>query len=289
MDSIVGQMLDNYELRTKGDYVNAMKEVVQEIALSALAGSDFFDHAAFYGGTALRIFYGVDRYSEDLDFSLMKKEPFQLGDYFNVLENTFSSLGMTFKVHSKEKNEDSSIQSAFLKGSTLEHLILIGVSPEISRHIQQNEVLKIKFEIDVDPPAFASYDFKHRLLPSPYRARLYDKGSLFAGKLHAVLARNWKNRFKGRDLYDYLYYVATNTMPNLEHLKARLVESDKWCESEPFGMEDLHALLSRRFDEIDFLDAKKDVVNFIRNPKELDLWGKEFFGDVTDSFFQRNG
>ena len=288
MDSIVGQMFDNYELRTKDDYVNAMKEVVQEIALSALAGSDFFDHAAFYGGTALRIFYGMNRYSEDLDFSLMRKESFQIGNYFKVLEETFSSLGMTFKVHSKEKDEDSTIQSAFLKGNTLEHLILIGVGPEISQRIQRNEVLKIKFEIDVEPPAFASYDFKYRLLPSPYRVRLYDKGSLFAGKLHAVLVRNWKNRFKGRDLYDYLFYIAMNTMPNLEHLKARLVESGKWCESEPLGMEDLHALLSRRFDEIDFLDAKKDVVNFIGNPMELDLWSKEFFEDVTDSFFQRN-
>lgn len=287
MNSIVSQMLERYDCRTREDYLNALKEIAQEIALCALAETDFFSHAAFYGGTALRIFYGLERYSEDLDFSLMKKEDFRLESYFSALEQTFASLGMSFKVFSKVKNAESTIQSAFLKGGTLEHMLLIGAPSEISRHIQHNESLKIKFEIDIDPPAFADFEFKHRLLPFPYRVRLYDKGSLFAGKLHAVLARDWKNRIKGRDLFDYLFYVASETRPNLLHLRERLVASGKWHADKPLAMEDLRCLLLQRFNELDFSKAKEDVLSFVGNPASLDLWSREFFVSVTDDFFAR--
>lgn len=285
MDSIISQMLDNYKLDTKTDYYNALKEIVQEIALCALAETDFFDHVAFYGGTALRIFYGLNRYSEDLDFSLMKKEEFNLEKYFSSLENCFSSYGMSFDAQLKEKNVDSTIQSAFLKGNTLEHTLLIEMSPELSKHIQKNESLKIKLEVDIEPPALASYEFKNRLLPTPYKVRLYDKGSLFAGKLHAILARGWKNRIKGRDFYDYLYYIGTKTVPNLKHLRERLIESKKWKKEEPLTMKDLKQLLLERFDGVDFAKAKSDVLGFVRNPRELDLWSKDFFISVTVDYF----
>ena len=285
MDSIISQMLDNYKLDTKTDYYNALKEIVQEIALCALAETDFFDHVAFYGGTALRIFYGLNRYSEDLDFSLMKKEEFNLEKYFSSLENCFSSYGMSFDAQLKEKNVDSTIQSAFLKGNTLEHTLLIEMSPELSKHIQKNESLKIKLEVDIEPPALASYEFKNRLLPTPYKVRLYDKGSLFAGKLHAILARGWKNRIKGRDFYDYLYYIGTKTFPNLKHLRERLIESKKWKKEEPLTMKDLKQLLLERFEGVDFENAKNDVLGFVRNPRELDLWSKDFFISVTVDYF----
>ena len=285
MNSVISQMLERYKLETKEDYYNALKEIVQEIALSALADIDFFEHAAFYGGTALRIFYGLNRYSEDLDFSLMKKEEFHLENYFSALKNCFFSLGMSFSVENKEKNIDTTIQSAFLKGNTLEHMLLIEMSPELSRHIQKNENLKIKMEVDVDPPALANYEFKKRVLPTPYQVRLYDKPSLFAGKLHAILARGWKNRIKGRDFYDYLYYVGTKTAPNLNHLRERLIESDKWQKDVPLTMKDLHALLINRMETVDFDNAKEDVLGFVKNPKELDMWDKDFFISITDDYF----
>lgn len=285
LNSIISQMLDNRKLDTKLDYYNALKEVVQEIALCALAETDFFEHAAFYGGTALRIFYGLNRYSEDLDFSLMKKENFNFEKYFSPMENFFSSYGMSFEVQRKEKNSDSTIQSAFLKGNTLEHMLLIEMAPEFSQYVQKNESLKIKLEVDIDPPALANYEFKNRILPTPYRVRLYDKSSLFAGKLHAVLARGWRNRIKGRDFYDYLFYIGTKTVPNLDHLKERLIESNKWQKEKLLTMNELQNLLLDRFAVVDFENAKQDVIGFIKNPKELDLWNKDFFIKVTQDYF----
>ncbi len=286
MTSVISQMLERYKLETKEDYYNALKEIVQEIALSALADTDFFEHAAFYGGTALRIFYGLNRYSEDLDFSLMKKEDFHLENYFVALKNCFSSLGMSFSVENKEKSVESTIQSAFLKGNTLEHMLLIEMSPELSRHIQKNENLKIKMEVDVNPPALASYEFKKRVFPTPYQVRLYDKPSLFAGKLHAILARGWKNRIKGRDFYDYLYYIGTRTMPNLNHLRERLVESEKWERDRPLSMKELQTLLINRIETVDFENARLDVLGFVKNPKELELWDRDFFISITKDYFE---
>lgn len=283
MNSLIEQMLKRYHLQSKEDYINALKEVVQEIALSALAKSDFFDHAAFYGGTALRIFYGLDRFSEDLDFSLIEKKDFDLSKYFKVLEETFKLYNLSFKVLKKDKTNDSNIQSAFLKGNTLEHIMLIESNSDILKHIQKEETIRIKFEIDVNPPSGATYEYKYGILPVPYKVRVYDQNSLFAGKIHAVLCRDWKRRVKGRDLYDYLFYLSNKVIPNLIHLKERLVESGKWDSSEEMNLDKLKALLYNRFECIDYEQAKKDVMNFIAEPSKLDLWNEEFFKSVTNS------
>ena len=282
MHSVITQMLEKYSLNEKKEYINALKEIVQEIALSALARSDFFEHAAFYGGTALRIFYGLDRFSEDLDFSLIKKEEFDLSKYFKILDDTFKLYGFSFKAEKKVKTSESLIQSAFLKGNTLEHILLIE-NNNISTNIHKDEVIKIKFEIDTNPPAGATYEYKYGLLPSPYRVRLYDKESLFSGKLHAVLCRSWNQRFKGRDLYDYVFYLSSKSKPNLPHLKERLVESNKWNSSIELTIEDVKNMLYRRFKEIDFNNAKKDVIPFISDITKLDLWDVDFFTTITKS------
>lgn len=277
MNSIISQMLEKYDLRSKESCLNALKEIVQEITLSALAKSDFFDYAAFYGGTALRIFYGLDRYSEDLDFSLMQKQEFDLSKYFKIIDDTFKMYNMNFVAEKKEKSIESTIQSAFLKGNTLEHFLIINTNSEISKHIQKNEVIKIKFEIDVEPPSGATYDFKYGYMPIPYRVRLYDKSSLFAGKLAAVISRGWKNRVKGRDLYDFIYYVSTNTTINMDHLKARLVQSNKIQKDEILTIDRLKELLTLRFKDIDFENAKCDVLPFINDKSKLNLWSFDFF------------
>lgn len=281
MNSLIEQMLNKYQPQSKEDYINALKEVVQEIALSALARSDFFDHAAFYGGTALRIFYGLDRFSEDLDFSLIEKKDFDLSKYFKILNDTFKLYGLSFKAQKKDKTKMSNIQSAFLKGNTLEHIMLIETNHKISDYIQKEEVIKIKFEIDINPPSGATYEFKYGIFPSPYKVRVFDKESLFAGKIHAVLCRDWKQRVKGRDLYDYLFYLSSNIIPNITHLKERLVESQKWDSSKELTLENLKELLLRRFEDIDYEQAKKDVISFIAEPSKLDLWSEEFFKSVT--------
>ena len=157
-------MLKSYQVDNIYDRKNAMKEIMQEIVLCGLSHAGFFKEAAFYGGTALRIFYGLDRFSEDLDFSL-----------------------------------EQIIRSAFLKGNTKEHLLLFYADERVVGSVAKNEVVKIKFEVDTNPPAFATYEHKYRLLPVPYEIRLYDMPSLFAGKIHAVICRGWQSRFDSID------------------------------------------------------------------------------------------
>jgi predicted nucleotidyltransferase component of viral defense system len=280
MQTVLEQMLGNYKTNTLEEQKNALKEVVQEVALCGLSRAGFFKSAAFYGGTALRIFYGLDRFSEDLDFSLVAPNAdFRLNRYFAGLESELSALGLKFSIEEKQKNVDSAIKSAFLKGNTREHILNIY---EVQRvNINPDEVIKIKFEIDTNPPAFAQFENKYRLLPTPYQVKLYDIPSLFAGKLHAVICRSWKSRVKGRDLYDYIFYLAKQAKVNLPHLRARLEDSGVLSKEEPFSMEKLVEMLNRRFDTIDFEQAKQDVLPFITNPDKLDLWSKDFFIDIT--------
>ena len=181
-------MLSGYELRSDYDRKNAMKEIIQEIILCSLSRTDFFKYAAFYGGPALRIFYGLDRFSEDLDFSL--KEPndgFDLSAYLPSLENEVRSYGLNLKAEAKAKTKESFVQSAFVKGNTREQLLLFYPDDSISSLVPGNETVKIKFEVDTNPPPFAGYEKQYRLLPIPYEVQLYDAPSLFAGKKHAVL------------------------------------------------------------------------------------------------------
>lgn len=280
MQTVLEQMLSTYKTNTTEEKKNALKEVVQEVALCGLSRAGFFKHAAFYGGTALRIFYGLDRFSEDLDFSLVAPNAdFQLNRYFSGLESEMASLGLRFSIEEKQKTADTAIKSAFLKGNTKEHILSIYDVNNIG--INPDEVIKIKFEVDTNPPAFAQFENKYRLLPTPYQVKLYDMPSLFAGKLHAVICRAWKSRVKGRDLYDYVFYLAKQAKVNLPHLRARLEDSCALSKDEPFSRETLLEMLNQRFDTIDFEQAKQDVLPFITDPGKLDLWSKDFFMDIT--------
>jgi predicted nucleotidyltransferase component of viral defense system len=279
MQTVLQQMLSRYLTNTTEEKKNALKEILQEIVLCGLSRAGFFKKAAFYGGTALRIFYGLDRFSEDLDFSLIEPDnQFELKSYFSGVKAELSSLGLEFSIEEKEKTQASAIKSAFLKGNTKEHILRIYGS---DLNINSNEVIKIKFEIDTNPPPFATFENRYRLLPSPYQVKLYDAESLFAGKLHAVICRSWKNRVKGRDLYDYVFYLAKNTSINFTHLKARLEESGAINPQAEFGINELKELLLERFDSIDFEQAKKDVLPFISDKSKIEIWSKEFFTDIT--------
>ena len=280
MQTILTQMLEQYQTKTLTEKKNAIKEVVQEIALCGLSRADFFKHVAFYGGTALRIFYGLDRFSEYLDFSLISPNPdFDLKPYFKGLETELASVGLKFSIEEKIKSVDSDIKSAFLKGNTKEHIVSIYGLQDIN--INPSEIIKIKFEVDTNPPAFASFENKYRLLPSPYQVKLYDMPSLFAGKVHAVICRTWKNRVKGRDLYDYIFYLSHRSKINLPHLKARLVDSGVLKNDDTFTIETLRTMLNERFEAIDYESAKQDVLPFITDANKLDLWSKEFFIDIS--------
>ena len=283
MNIMIEQMLKVYDPQTIYDQKNAMKEVMQEIVLSGLSRAGFFNKAAFYGGTALRIFYGLDRFSEDLDFSLMEEEPdFDIKEYFPILEKEIRAFGLNVKINEKEKTRDSNIRSAFLKGNTKEHLLLFYSGESEFTSVPKNEIIKIKFEVDVKPPKYATFERKYRLQPVPYEVNLYDEPSLFAGKLHAVIGRSWNNRVKGRDLYDHVFYLSKGVAVNLKHLRERLIQSGHIEEQTNCTLDEIKQRLYVRFDTIDFEQAKADVEPFIRDTMRLNIWSADFFKQITD-------
>ena len=283
MNTVIEEMLKSYQVDNIYDRKNAMKEIMQEIVLCGLSRAGFFKEAAFYGGTALRIFYGLDRFSEDLDFSLEQINlDFDLCSYFPVLEKEVKAFGLNVEIQEKQKTKDSNIRSAFLKGNTKEHLLLFYADERVVGSVAKNEVVKIKFEVDTNPPAFATYEHKYRLLPVPYEIRLYDMPSLFAGKIHAVICRGWQSRIKGRDLYDYIFYLSKAVTVNQRHLRARLIDSGYISENQECTLEEIKTMLKNRFDSIDFLQARKDVEPFIRDTSVLDIWSSDFFKHITE-------
>ncbi len=284
MNNVLNEMLRKYQTGGVSDKKNAIKEIMQEIVLCGLSRAGFFQKTAFYGGTALRIFYGLDRFSEDLDFSLMKTDDsFELSDYFPTLRKEIAAYGLNVEISEKQKTKESAIRSAFLKGNTKEHMLLFYASDPITSGIAGGEKIKIKFEVDTNPPNGATFEHKFRLLPAPYEVTLYDMPSLFAGKAHAVICRSWKNRIKGRDLYDYIFYLSRGAALNTEHLKARLVQSDAWKQEDKFTIDDAKKLLCSRFDTINFEQAKEDVRPFIKDTGSLSLWSADFFKQITDN------
>ena len=284
MNNVLNEMLRKYQTGGVSDKKNAIKEIMQEIVLCGLSRAGFFQKTAFYGGTALRIFYGLDRFSEDLDFSLMKTDDsFELSDYFPTLRKEIAAYGLNVEISEKQKTKESAIRSTFLKRNTKEHMLLFYASDPITSGIAGDEKIKIKFEVDTNPPNGATFEHKFRLLPAPYEVTLYDVPSLFAGKAHAVICRSWKNRIKGRDLYDYIFYLSRGAALNTEHLKARLVQSDAWKQEDKFTIDDAKKLLCSRFDTINFEQAKEDVRPFIKDTGSLILWSADFFKQITDN------
>ena len=186
------------------------------------------------------------------------------------------------EISTKQKHNETNISSAFLKGDTLEHILKFFPNEENHGydHILKN--IKIKLEIDINPPKGALYEEQYKLLPSPHQIILYDKPSLFAGKVHAILCRDWQNRTKGRDLYDYVYFIGNKTNINLDLLRNKLIASKYINDNDSFNIDILKKLLKNKFKEINYIDAKEDVIPFIKNNQNLDLWNKEFFLKITD-------
>ena len=284
MSNIIDQMLEKYEVKNTDDEINALKEIIQEIVLLGLSRSNFFDVASFYGGTALRVFYKLDRFSEDLDFALIHPDKdFDLSKYFNYIEKELKAYGLNLEIKSKKKNNNSNISSAFLKGNTLEHILKFFPSNEKHKYNHLLKDIKIKFEVDINPPSGATYDEKYKLLPSPHQIKLYDKESLFAGKIHAILCRGWKQRTKGRDLYDYVFFLANNISVNLTLVKNKLIESNYIDSNDKFDINVLKELLIDKFRKIDYSEAKEDVRPFIKNVDSLEMWNSKFFISITEN------
>ena len=279
MNNVIETMLSKYNPQNNIERENAIKEIIQEIALAGLSHGDFFEKAAFYGGTCLRIFHGLNRFSEDLDFALLEKDSnFHLNDYFSPLQKEFQSFGLDMDIELKEKDKEAEVQSAFLKANTLTLMMTFFPNNEESRHVISNQKIKIKFEIDIDNPQGGITENRYKMLPAPYEVRVFDETTLFAGKIHAIICRDYKNHVKGRDYYDYLFYIGKGSKINLTYLENKLKNTGGILkDNETLTLQKVKDLLKVKFEQVDYESAKNDVLGFINNRDDLKFWKKELF------------
>ncbi len=280
MTNFLAQMLEKHPASNMDERKWAVRQIIQEAVLCGLAQTNFFRYAAFQGGTALRVFYGLDRYSEDLDFTLIKKQPsFTIGQYFTAVRNAFGLLGFNnMTIEEKMKTNQSPILTAYIKGNARE-IMSIAYGEEIGKQMVSNENITVKFEVDKDSASGLTYESKVLDLPLPSSITVLDVSSLFAGKISAVIGRNWHSRTKGRDLYDYLFYINRGEIVNLKYLKSKLVNSGHIKNYTTLTYDKLGELLDMKFDSMsvaDFQTAKQDISNFIiySSPDEIEKWSE---------------
>jgi len=279
MNNVIETMLAKYSPRNNSERESAIKEIIQEIALAGLSRGGFFDKAAFYGGTCLRMFHGLNRFSEDLDFALLEKDPkFSLADYYPALEKEFRSYGIEIAIEEKGQEEHKEIKSAFLKGNTLLLMMSFFPKSEDAKRVIPNQKIKIKFEVDTDNPSGGITEYKYAMLPAPYEVQVFDEPTLFAGKIHAILCREYHSRVKGRDYYDYLFYIGKGSKFNLPYLENKLKNTGGILrDDETLTLAKAKELLKVRFQTVDYESAKKDVSPFIEDKASLAIWKTELF------------
>lgn len=272
MNDVILELLKRYDLKSFSDHENALKEIIQEVALLGMWRSKFFEVGAFYGGTALRILYGLDRFSEDLDFSLLEKNlGFDISKYAGFLQRELEAYGFEVCVEKKIKTANSVVESAFVKADTQVHLLKIGSQLKA----QRSKLMKIKIEVDTDPPGDYQTEVVQHFTPTAFSVKTFDLATLFAGKIAATLFRPYKFNVKGRDWYDFLWYISRATPVSLSHLKARMVQSEKWSEEIPLTIEDVRRLMRERVEGLDIEAAKRDVTPFVRDKAFVEAWSKD--------------
>jgi len=280
---MINELLKRCNLKTEDDYYNALREIFQEIALGGLYRANFFEKAAFYGGTCLRIFYGIRRYSEDLDFSLLENNnKFSLDFYFEGLKTEFRSFGIEIDIKSKQKKNSRAIESAFLKSNTIINILSLADN-NFSVPINKNKKIKIKFEVDTNPPLGFYTDEKLLLKPFSCFIKCFSLPDLFAGKMHALLFRKWKNRVKGRDWHDFEWYVKNGVKLNLKHFIERANQSNDLKEGIRLDEDLLYSIIADKIDSLDFNMVKDEVQRFVEDQTQLDIWTKEYFLQLAKS------
>ena len=277
---MIKEWLESYKPKNKEEAQSALREIMQEIALAGLYRSGFFDKAAFYGGTALRIFHKLDRFSEDLDFSLLQaQQDFSLKKHQDAIVNEFAGLGMNVSISEKQKVKRSNINSAFLKSETLwRELKLETIIPQIGVDTKAN--IKIKIEVDTAPPLNFKTEERLLLRPFSFYVKCFTLPDLFAGKMHALLFRKWGTNVKGRDWYDMEWYIKKGIKIDLSHFLTRAKESGDW-KQETISEIEFRELLSKKIDTVNMDYVKKDVIRFVKHPSQLDIWSPIYFHDLV--------
>lgn len=276
---MIREWIEEYKPSDHDEAEQALREIMQEIALAGLQRSGFFEKAAFYGGTALRIFHGLERFSEDLDFSLLEvNQDFSLQPYLRGMVKEFEALGI--EVNVKEKAKKTAIDSAFLKpGTEWKELILKDI---ISREkIGMRPDIKIKIEVDTTPPLGFDTEEKLLLRPFSFYTRCFTLPDLFAGKMHALLFRKWGHRVKGRDWFDLEWYVKKQVPLHLAHFAVRAQESGN-LQKASISPEDFLRLLHKKIETVSFKNVREDIVKFIRDDKAIEIWSPGYFKELAN-------
>ncbi len=277
---MIKDWLAEYNPKNKDEAQSGLREIMQEIALAGLYRGGFFEKAAFYGGTALRIFHGLDRFSEDLDFSLLRSDPdFSLDSYLEAIEIEFRALGMQVSIKEKKKVKDTPVDSAFLKSETIwRELVLEGIIPQSGLSQQAN--IKIKIEVDTTPPAGFETEEKLLLKPFSFYVKCFTLPNLFAGKMHALLFRKWKDNVKGRDWYDFEWYVKKGIAMNLGHFTERAKGSGD-LNHDILSDQQFRKLLAERIGAVNIEKVRADAIRFIPDGSKLDIWSQQYFSDLS--------
>lgn len=271
MKDIIQQKLDFYNSESPEAELNALKEITQEIALYSLFKAGFFQNACFLGGTSLRILHGLDRFSEDLDFSLWKPDKnFSLEPFLHKATIYMNAYGYDLSISPREL-EDKAVQSRFIKDDSIKNILIF-------KHVQDTRAkIKIKIEIDTEPPEGANKVVEYVDFPIDFPVSAYDLSSLMSGKLHALLCRSY---VKGRDWYDFLWYVSKGIEPNLTFFKNALFQLGPWKGQELHIDEVfIRRELSKKIRSLDWKDVALDVRKFLNETRieSLGLWSVEFF------------
>ena len=267
--TIFDEMVAAYNPQNAEQRLNAQHQAMQQIVLAGLQKGGFFEHAAFYGGTCLRIFHNLQRFSEDMDFSLTEKNPnIHLENYFQAIQDVFAFTGKEVVITKKEKLNFGRVESAFLKEDTSAYDIAF----------RTEKTIKVKIELDTDPPL--GFNTEQKLLMKPYSlmVRCFTLPDLFAGKMHALVYRNWKTRIKGRDWYDFEWYIRFNVPLNFAHLQERIRE----FSGQEVSKEEFMQLLRERLATADINQVKQDVLPFVDRPSDLDIWSNEYFLKIAE-------
>ena len=280
----IEEIIKSYNPKTIEETKAIIRELLQQIVLIGLSRSGFFNYASFYGGTALRIFYGLNRYSEDLDFTLNKEDlNFSIEPFVNKIIEVAHSYGFDIEIQTKIKNIKTPIENAFAKLNTYQTFINLKINDRLVNLLHKDELIKVKFEIDCNPSLGFNVENKYLSMLEFANVAVLDKESLFARKLHALLCRSYKNNVKGRDYYDFLFFIQRKIKPNLTYLRNKLIESHKINENDEFNIDILKNMLKKRFDEVDFDLVKNDAEHFVFKNEDLSYFSKELFIDMVDT------
>ena len=269
MNELYEKMLSAYDQSTETARRNSIYEVSQQIVLAGLADGRFFDKAAFYGGTCLRIFHGLNRFSEDMDFTLLKEDSsFNFEQYFQPVIDQFALVGRKVEIKKKDKKSFGKVESAFLKDTTDVY--------DIS--FQTERSIKVKIEVDTVPPLKFATEQKILLQPKSFLTRCVTLPDLYAGKMHALVFRAWKSRIKGRDWYDFEWYVRNGIPLDWNHLHERILQFN----GQEITLDEFKSALRDRLGSADISRVKEDVLPFLNNPGELDIWSNDYFLQLAD-------